>query len=119
METRSENIRPFRPVHPGGILRAELKERGLKQKDFAREIGISPSHLNEILKGKRRISNSIAESLEKSLGIPYSNWVAMQAKYDYDTKCATIDKRELKHKAEKIRTGIRYSTVCNSSPVYL
>ena len=46
-------ITGFRAVHPGETLAEELKERGIKQKELAKAIGIQPSHLNELIKGKR------------------------------------------------------------------
>ena len=41
-------ITGFRAVHPGETLAEELKERGIKQKELAKAIGIQPSHLNEL-----------------------------------------------------------------------
>ena len=64
-------ITGFRAVHPGETLAEELKERGIKQKDLAKAIGIQPSHLNELIKGKRSFTTAVAMALEKELGIPY------------------------------------------------
>lgn len=50
-------------------MKSELEERGLKQKAFAAQIGMQPSHLNELLKGKRNITPAIAQKLEEALGI--------------------------------------------------
>lgn len=86
MVTRSNRPVPARAIHPGEILREELKERGITQKDFAREIDMLPAHLNEVIKGKRSINPSLAMKLEKHLGIPYKSWMSIQNGYDYDTK---------------------------------
>lgn len=84
MGTRND-IRPFKPVHPGSILREELKERGIKQKDFAQSIGMRPTHLNALLHGARRITPQLAIRLEKALNIPAQSWMNLQDNYTLDT----------------------------------
>ncbi|MGM9763444.1 MAG: HigA family addiction module antitoxin [Candidatus Cryptobacteroides sp.] len=73
-------------IHPGIILKAELVERGISQKDFAHKIGMQASHLSEIIKGKRRINKQTADKLEEALGIPSIDWVNLQTRYDYDSR---------------------------------
>lgn len=70
-------------VHPGRVLKRELQARGIKQKDFASEIGMQPTHLSALLNGKRSVSNETASRLERSLGIDAYFWLNLQAKYDY------------------------------------
>lgn len=91
METNIKNVRPFRPVHPGGILKGELDARGIRQKKFAAQIGVSPSYLNGIIKGKRGINECFANGLERELGIPARHWLKMQANYDYDSRLLELD----------------------------
>lgn len=86
MATRSEVTVLRIPVHPGEILKEELKERKIKQKDFAKEIGMQPSHLNEILHGKRDINNDIALKLEEALGIDAGDWLRGMLLYERDVK---------------------------------
>ena len=83
MGTRN-SVRPFVPVHPGVILKAELKERGIKQKEFAAQIGMRPPHLNALLQGGRNISPQLALRLEEVLGIPAQNWLNLQENYNLD-----------------------------------
>lgn len=84
METRNERRVPCVATHPGTILKEELSERGTKQVAFARTLGIQASHLSEILKGKRNITNEIASKLEEALGISAITWLNLQTNYDYD-----------------------------------
>lgn len=84
MATRNERIVPFRAVSPGEILGEELKARGITQKAFADRIGIRASHLCEIIKGKRTLSDTIAMKLEETLGISYRTWKSLEADYRYD-----------------------------------
>ena len=85
METNS-NQRSVQRTHPGSILLYELQERGISQKDFAATIGMRPSHLNDLIKGRRSMTNSIADRIEHALGISSVALVNMQTQYDYDLR---------------------------------
>jgi len=85
METKSDRAIPFKAVHPGEILREELKERGIKQKDFAKQIGVQATHLNEFIHGKRNLNSDLAMKLEV-LGIPYTLWMNFHNGYLYEIK---------------------------------
>lgn len=86
METKGKRLVPARAVHPGEVLREELKERGFKQKDFAKMIGVQPTHLSEFINGKRNLNESLALKLEQALGISYKNWMNLHNGYVYDLK---------------------------------
>ena len=49
---------------------AQVKERGLKQKEAAQMIGISATTFSDLLHGRRSMSFDIARSLYKVLGVP-------------------------------------------------
>ena len=49
---------------------SQVKERGLKQKDAARMIGISATTFSDLLHGRRPLSFDVARSLHKVLGVP-------------------------------------------------
>lgn len=86
MATRSNRIVPARAIHPGEILREELQERGIKQKDFAQAIGIQATHLNEFIKGKRNLNEDLAMKLESQLGIPFNIWMNLHNGFMYESK---------------------------------
>ncbi|MGN0224438.1 MAG: HigA family addiction module antitoxin [Muribaculaceae bacterium] len=86
METRNERLAPFRAVHPGEILREELKERGITQKAFASMIGVQASHLSEFIRGRRNMNEDWAMRFEKALSIPFQTWMSLHAGFVYDTK---------------------------------
>jgi HTH-type transcriptional regulator / antitoxin HigA len=65
MATKNELSVPFMVIHPGSILKEELRERGIKQKDFARLIGLPETQLSTLIKGKRNISAEVADKLER------------------------------------------------------
>lgn len=115
METKVNRLIPFKATHPGEILGEELKARGIKQKSFAGQIGMQPTHLSELIKGKRNITSDIAIRLENVLGIPYKNWMNLQNGYDYD--CKMIAKRD-EEEAESMRTEAAYREMVNLNYLY-
>lgn len=86
MATRNDSNTAWVATPPGTILRYELEDRDISQKDFAAMIGMQKSHLNELIKGKRPITKPIADKIEVALGISAVSLVNMQTQYDYDIK---------------------------------
>ena len=87
----TKGILPFEATHPGILISDEIKERNIKQKELAIEIGVLPTFLNEIIKGKRAVTADFAILLEKALEIPADLWMKFQSQYE-------IDKARLKEK---------------------
>jgi HTH-type transcriptional regulator/antitoxin HigA len=100
MATKSNRLVPARAIHPGEILREELQERNIKQKDFAQQIGVQPTHLNEFIKGKRNLNEDLAMKLEKYLGIPFKTWMNLHNGYVYESKAIDAKKNENRRAAE-------------------
>ncbi len=71
-------------THPGILIKDELDYRKIKQGEFALDIGMQASMLNEIIKGKRAITASISLLLEKALDISADYWLRFQAQYELD-----------------------------------
>ena len=80
-----DNITPFVATHPGEMIKDELRERKLTQKQLALETGIKPSVLSETINGKRPVSKNVALALEQALGIPADIWMNLQTQYDLDS----------------------------------
>ena len=80
-----KTLTPFVATHPGEMIRDELKERGMTQKQLSDLTGIKPSVLSETINGKRGVSVNMAAALEKALGIPAEVWLNLQAQFDLDT----------------------------------
>ncbi len=77
-------------LHPGEILEDELNARGIKKQLFAQELGLSPSHLSDLLHEKRHINALLAIKLEQLLDIPAEYWMRVQAYYDLDCTRRTM-----------------------------
>lgn len=73
---------PYKPTHPGEILKEEIEYRGISQRKLSEQTGISYTMLNEILNAKRPVSETIALILEAVLGIEAEMLVDMQLRYN-------------------------------------
>jgi len=91
---------PFRPVHPGELLKDELEYRNLQQKTVANQLGIPYTAFNEILNGKRSVTTDFAMIMEAALGVPAYILVGMQS--DYNLQVAQKDSKLLQ-RLSKIR----------------
>ena len=98
-----KKLTPFVATHPGEMIKDELKERGMTQKQLAAETGIKPSVLSETINGKRSVSLNVAVALEKALDIPANIWMNLQTQYDLDT--ANIAERD--NQRETVRELVR------------
>lgn len=69
--------------HPGRILYEQfLKPKGISQNALARELGVPPRRINEIILGKRGISADTALRLAKRFGNSARFWMVVQADFD-------------------------------------
>ena len=108
MATNDNKIIPAIAVHPGSILKRELQERGIKQKELAKLMDMPASNLCDIVKGKRPITEAIAIKLEESLGVSFQTWMNLQTQYSYVTmQRETIDAEEAKASAEELSLSDR------------
>jgi addiction module HigA family antidote len=89
---------PFRPVHPGELLKDELEYRQLSQKEVAKQLGLPYTAFNEILNGKRPVTTDFALFMEAALGVPAYILVGMQT--DYNLQIAQKDSKLKKRLAE-------------------
>ena len=89
MATKSKNPVPFMAVHPGMMIKPELEERGISQKQFASMLGVQASHLSEVLNNKRALSTELAVKIEKAIGIPAKTLLSAQTHYDLEATDAS------------------------------
>lgn len=76
--------RPRKP-HPGIVLlRDFLEPKRISQNALARELGVPPRRINEIVLGKRGISADTAIRLARRFGNSPHFWMQLQADYDLD-----------------------------------
>ncbi|MEE8624384.1 MAG: HigA family addiction module antitoxin [Acidiferrobacterales bacterium] len=86
-------------VHPGEVLLEEfLKPMQISQNKIARDIGVPPRRINEIVHGKRAITADTALRLSKYFAVSESFWMGLQADYDLEEA-----RKELGRKLERVR----------------
>ncbi len=112
MATQKRTLIPAQATHPGVLIKDELDATpDLNQRTLAKELGVHPSFLNEIIKGKRPVTADIAILLEKSLGISADYWMKFQSQYE-------IDKARVKQKnIKKLRNIEIWSIIREYVPV--
>jgi len=72
-------------IHPGEVLLEEfLMPMGLSQNRIAREIGVPPRRINEIVHGKRAITADTALRLARYFETSEAFWMGLQADYDLE-----------------------------------
>lgn len=75
------------PVHPGEILMEDfMVGHGLSQNRVARDIGVPPRRINEIVHGKRAVSADTALRLGRYFGTSAQFWLNLQDRYDLDVE---------------------------------
>jgi len=83
----------FYPVHPGEVIKDEMEARNISQREFARQVNMSYTALNELLNGKRSLSPATALMFEAALDVPADALMNIQTKYTMQT--ARQDRRIL------------------------
>ena len=85
----ANNLTPFEPTHPGELIKDELEANNLTQVKLAENLGVSPSLINEIIKGKRGVNTEMALMIEAALNIPADLLLNLQS--DYNMQVAKSD----------------------------
>lgn len=94
------------PVHPGEILMEEfLEPMGISQYRLAKDTGVPPRRINEIVHGKRAISADTALRLARYFGMTETFWQNLQAHYDLEVEKDRLGERLEKEVAIYARVG--------------
>ncbi|QOQ38213.1 HigA family addiction module antitoxin [Trueperella pecoris] len=73
------------PVAPGEILFEDfIQPMGITQNKLAVAIGIPPRRINEIVRGKRRITADTALRFGRYFGMSAQFWINLQSHYDLE-----------------------------------
>lgn len=77
--------RDFPPIHPGEILLKEfLEPLGISQYRLAKDIGVTPRRINEIVHGRRAITADTALRLGRFFNMEAQFWLNLQSHYDME-----------------------------------
>ena len=72
---------PDRAIHPGIYLGEEIQAHGLTQTELARRMERPVQVINEVVRGRKAISEETALGLERVLGTPARVWLNLQSMY--------------------------------------
>lgn len=64
---------------PGRLLQRELDSRAISQAQLAARTGLSPKHINLVIKGSAPLSADVAVTLEQVLGTSAETWLHLEA----------------------------------------
>ena len=71
------------PTHPGEMLLEEfLIPMGITQQELANAIHVPYQRINEIVRGRRRVTPSTALRLAKFFGVSADFWLNLQLRWD-------------------------------------
>ena len=84
MEVKSEIYGAY-PTHPGEVLKDEIEERGISQRQLAESMGLTYSVVNEILNAKSPLTAKTALMFEAALDVPADSLMYLQMKYNMQT----------------------------------
>ena len=76
-----KRLMPAEVFPPGEFIRDELKARGWSQGDLARIIGRPLQVVNQIIKGKKRITPETAVELAAAFGTSPDAWLNLETAY--------------------------------------
>jgi addiction module HigA family antidote len=81
-------------VHPGEVLHEEfLSPMEISQYRLAKDIGVSPRRINEIVHGSRAVSADTALRLARYFGTSDRFWLNLQAQHDLDIEYDRVGDR--------------------------
>lgn len=66
---------------PGVIIKEQLSDRGMSQKEFSARMELTEKHISRLINGEVRLTTDVAKRLEMVLGIPANIWNNLEAIY--------------------------------------
>lgn len=69
-------------THPGEVLKDEIEERGITQRQLSDSMGLTYSVVNEILNARRPLTARTALMFEAALDVPADSLMYLQTKYN-------------------------------------
>lgn len=90
------------PTHPGEVLKDEIEERGITQRQLADSMGLTYSVVNEILNGRRPLTAKTALMFEAALDVPADSLVFLQTKYNMQTARKDSSLLDMMNKIRKV-----------------
>jgi len=94
-------------IPPGETLQEVLDDRNMSQKDLAFRTGLTPKHINNIIKGNSSISPDTAVKFESVLDTPASFWINLES--DFQENISRIKSLENIDKEKEVAQKFPYT----------
>lgn len=72
----------------GLVLRMALEDAGMSQSEVARQLGVSPAHVNQLLSGRRNMSLARVENILNVTG--HTLWLGLDRQNGDDLDVGTV-----------------------------
>ncbi|ALE80402.1 hypothetical protein WY02_20540 [Pseudonocardia sp. AL041005-10] len=92
VQDESPRFEPDYALAPGETLADWLDENEMTQRELAVRLGVSPKHLNQLVKGSVPLTSEVAWRLERVTGISADMWLRIEA--DFRATTERLQKRE-------------------------
>ena len=93
---------PDRAIHPGIYLGEEIEAHGMTQTELARRMERPVQVINEVVRGRKAISEETALGLERVLGTPARAWLNLQSMHDL-VRARLADEQGLEAQADWLK----------------
>ena len=100
-------------THPGEVLKDEIEERGISQRQLADSMGLPYSVVNEILNGRRPLTAKTALMFEAALDVPADSLMYMQTKYTMQTARKDSNLLDMLKGIKKVARRVARCKLCN------
>jgi HTH-type transcriptional regulator/antitoxin HigA len=97
---------------PSALLKEELAARGMTQAQLARQMGRPLQAVNEIIRGKKRITGETALQLAEALGTSADFWMRLES--DHELNRARLA-RQLRSAVAPARGRVRPDSAAHAS----
>ena len=81
------------PMHPGEHLAEFLDEMGISQYRLAHDISAPPRRINEIVKGKRKVTADTSLRLGRYFGMSAQFWMNLRDRYELEVTERALGER--------------------------
>lgn len=106
------DINKIKGIHPGAIIKREIKKRGLRKKEFALKVSIHAQTMSAIIKEKRGITPRLSIKLGTNLGVESDYFMLLQASYNVK-KAELQTRKQITPDLKKIRKSLFWDTDFN------
>lgn len=102
-------LEKYKGIHPGFILERELKKRGVVKSHFAQLVKEHPQTLNDIYKGRRKLTLALSFKIDDALSLPEGTMYNLQAQFEMQDYIKKF-RRKVPAQVSKLRPVLFWDT---------